>query len=509
MDIVDFKRKVFTHLIAAISSTALTIAIFPGDYGDALGGENEFYLILRSSTAREIVKVDVGASVWGEYLTVARGQGGTVAAAWPVGTTIFASTIAEGYNNMLQEGTNRIIDFNPNEVLTPLHKGEKVYQSAPAGCERWWKSWDGTNPYWDIITGEACGAEQYTDIGWTYNILKDASAWSMVAEFYTEDPSQQDVTVMAADPVTGDQFAGTFNNAQIWRSIDVGANWNLVKDFSLESPAGMSINSFIYDTTNDAMYVLTFPYGRVWKSTNRGVDWTLVMDKGIPAFAFVGGTLGYDPFNDVLYAGLTDASGNYGANLYKSTDQGATWPLQIDLHIAEPFVDGIRSFTYDPTRDRMLMGTSGRAQVWTSDAGAAWVERVDFLNLETNEIDCRGLVYDVSRDIVVAATTSNGRVWSSIDGGINWLEKARLETVPPYIQAPTGLLYNPDNDWIFLPAGTHGTVMVSKDGGETWEIDKDDFNAEADLNQMAYDSVNKRSLVGTGPRAEVWHRRNS
>ena len=85
---------------------------------------------------------------------------------------LFASTHADHYNSIIQRGENRVIDYNPNEILNPLYAGEKVYQDSPAGCERWWKSFNDTDPYWDIITGQACGSEEYQDIGWDYDLLE-------------------------------------------------------------------------------------------------------------------------------------------------------------------------------------------------------------------------------------------------------------------------------------------------------------------------------------------------
>ena len=66
---------------------------------------------------------------------------------------------------LLPHKKNKIVD-HPNFAY------EKVYQDAPAGCERWWKSFNGVNPYWDIITGAPCGNETYQDTGWDFWLLK-------------------------------------------------------------------------------------------------------------------------------------------------------------------------------------------------------------------------------------------------------------------------------------------------------------------------------------------------
>jgi hypothetical protein len=173
---IGFTNKAVAHLSAAITAVATQISVHGLEYGAILSAYGDsVFLMLRGPVNRELIKVDIDASVWGgplsNYLTVERGQGGTAAQAWPVGSMMFATTHEDHYTEIIQRGENRVIDYNPNQVLSPLYAGEKIYQDSPAGCERWWKSYNGADPYWDIITGQACGAETYTDIGWDYDIL--------------------------------------------------------------------------------------------------------------------------------------------------------------------------------------------------------------------------------------------------------------------------------------------------------------------------------------------------
>lgn len=182
---IGFAHKAVGHLAQAIGSSDTTIALQQMEYEPVLSAQgDDVYLMLRGPVNRELVKVDLSASVWGSYLSVARGQGGTSAVAWPVGSMLFATTHEDHYNSIIQAGQNRTIDYNPNETLTPLYAGEKIYQSGPAGCERWWKSFDDTNLYWDIITGSPCANEAYFDIGWTYPILKSSLSEQTVTYFW-------------------------------------------------------------------------------------------------------------------------------------------------------------------------------------------------------------------------------------------------------------------------------------------------------------------------------------
>lgn len=169
---IIMSNRVSTYLKLAIDAADTQIVIGDYDYQQIFSANSgDIYLIIRGPAAREIVKVDIAASLWGTYLKVARGQGGSTAQAWPQGSKIFASTTAELYNSFIQTEEYRQVYYNPNGVLNPLYKGEKVYQNSPAGCERWWKNFDGINPYWDIITGVPCDVETYKDIGWEYDLL--------------------------------------------------------------------------------------------------------------------------------------------------------------------------------------------------------------------------------------------------------------------------------------------------------------------------------------------------
>ena len=171
-NMIGLSHKAVAHLATAITDDATLIAVHPTEYEPILSAApgDHIYLLIRGLAARELVKVTIDWAAWGGYLMIERAQGGTTAQAWPVGTMLFATTHADHFNSIIQAG-GRTIDYNPNEVLTPEYAGEKVYQSGPAGCERWWKSFNGTDYYWDLITGSPCSTETYQDVGFTYDVL--------------------------------------------------------------------------------------------------------------------------------------------------------------------------------------------------------------------------------------------------------------------------------------------------------------------------------------------------
>jgi hypothetical protein len=168
---IDIRNKVLTYLVAGVDDSANRLVINDGDYQTILTVKQDpQYLVIRGPSDREIVKVLPAESKVYEYLKVERGQGGTLAVAWPPGSRLFSSTTADFYNVIAQVGQARTIDYNPNEVLVPQYAGEKVYQTN-AGYQRWWKAYNDSDPYWDIITGAPGSGENYVDIGWIYDLL--------------------------------------------------------------------------------------------------------------------------------------------------------------------------------------------------------------------------------------------------------------------------------------------------------------------------------------------------
>jgi len=173
MSSIVFPNKANGHLVEAITASSTLLKVIPGSAQAFIDVTGDYvYALIRGVLSRELVRIDVaGSDMVNGFLSVSRGHGGTTAQAWPVGTLILVCTHADFFNALMQAGGVRTIDYNPNNVLTPAYFGEKVYQSSPAGCERWWKAYNGTDPYWDIITGLPCGSEIYKSIGWDYDLL--------------------------------------------------------------------------------------------------------------------------------------------------------------------------------------------------------------------------------------------------------------------------------------------------------------------------------------------------
>lgn len=139
-----------THALAAADTDAF---ILDGDYPGFVGGhpsDGWFHAVIRDTTRKEIVKVNVAGSSRAAGLQVERGQQGTQAVNWQPGAAIYQDITASDLDNMLQKEVFRTIDYVPDGVLVPDYRGEKAYQSD---LQLWWKAVDGVNTYWRLIAG--------------------------------------------------------------------------------------------------------------------------------------------------------------------------------------------------------------------------------------------------------------------------------------------------------------------------------------------------------------------
>jgi hypothetical protein len=161
-----FNNRAVSHLVKGITSGETELRINQADFEQfnryGAGGDAFMFCVLRGPTGREIVKIIPDESNYppDPYLVCERGQGGTVAEAWPAGTLLYLCTTADHYSELIQPDAIRQVEFNPNGVLTPAYVGEKIMQYT--GCAvRWWQGFTDTDPYWHLIAGEPCAGENF------------------------------------------------------------------------------------------------------------------------------------------------------------------------------------------------------------------------------------------------------------------------------------------------------------------------------------------------------------
>lgn len=157
---LSFANKLYAHLAEGITSGQTTIPIVSGQMGNIWSGFRTgtyLYLVIMNELGqKEIVKV---TGVINDTLTVERGQGGTSAKAFAIGSPVSQRFVAEQMNYFLQRGVFPFGAYNPNTVLTGTFNGEKFWQTGPAADQkRWWINAGGGDK-WRLMTGDIYGNE--------------------------------------------------------------------------------------------------------------------------------------------------------------------------------------------------------------------------------------------------------------------------------------------------------------------------------------------------------------
>jgi hypothetical protein len=164
-----YANRFYAHLTAGISSSATILSFYPEEITNLLAGwqaSSWLYLCIMNTAGNlEIVKM-IGLS--GSTLTVERGQGGTTARSWAVGSLVACRAVAEYLARYIQKGAYRSGAFNPNGTLTGNYTGEKFYQTGPAlEQRRWWINTTGSR--WRLLTGRPYTGEVLDEWGfWSY-----------------------------------------------------------------------------------------------------------------------------------------------------------------------------------------------------------------------------------------------------------------------------------------------------------------------------------------------------
>jgi PKD repeat protein len=276
-----------------------------------------------------------------------------------------------------------------------------------------------------------------TDGGGVYKSTDGGAIWNGV----NAGIPHLDVWALATDN-SGTVYAGAYGGG-VSRSSNGGSSWEPINSglFTLYIP------SVVVDDQTASMYAADAPFG-VYKSTNEGASWDQV-NSGIPPSCPLIYKLVMDSFGVVYAVGLDCAK---GAQLYRSSNGGATWtipdptPKAIPISLVE---DGLGT---------LYAGTSGG--FWkTGDGGASYVPLGP--NLPDPTLMVSALANDPANPGTVYAGTWGGGILRSTDGGATWMDLGLSG------QGVMSLLVRPDTGDLY--AGTWGQgVLRSTNGGLNW-----------------------------------------
>ena len=269
----------------------------------------------------------------------------------------------------------------------------------------------------------------------------------------------------------GQKYTGTWIALNdVWRSTNEGATWTQVN-----ASAGWAAR---YGHTSvalpDGSIVLTGGvnmiggvYNDVWRSTNNGSTWTQVNASAGWAARFKHTNIVL-PDGSIVLTGGRNAGGSVYNDVWRSTDQGATW-AQVNASAGWTVRFGHTSVVL-PDGSIVLMGgniwASNKNDVWRStdqgttwtqiNASAGWVAR----NSHTSVAMPDGSIVLMGGQTAGSAVKND--VWRSIDSGVTWTQ----------VNASAGWAARSDHTSIVLLNGSI-VLMGGLDGGyrnDVWEL---------------------------------------
>lgn len=185
-----------------------------------------------------------------------------------------------------------------------------------------------------------------TDMGGAYRLDPATRVWQPITDlFSSNDWNMYGIESMAIDPTDASRVymaCGTYafnnwaGNASFFSSTDKGTTWQRTNlNFKLganEDGRGMGERLALDPNSPNILFMGTRQNG-LWKTTNRGTNWSQVnafpsisttKDVGL-GFVVIDNTSGSNGVaSKKIYVGVA-RPGSQGANLYRSTDGGASW----------------------------------------------------------------------------------------------------------------------------------------------------------------------------------------
>lgn len=221
---------------------------------------------------------------------------------------------------------------------------------------------------------------------------------------------------LAVDPHNSNiLFCGTRANG-LWKSTDAGVTWNLAWNGVTTTPNENGICFVLFDpsgnTVNGATQTIYIGVSRtgsanIYKSTDGGATFTAISatTSFMPHRAALQGTTMYVTYSDD--AGPQSSNGD--GKLYKLNTATGVWTNVTPVHSKDYSYGGV---SIDPTNtNRVIVSTCG--MYWNNQFGTGWG---DFVFLSTD-----GGASWTLKNGANATYDSNGMAWTN-GGAVNWMD---------------------------------------------------------------------------------------
>jgi len=225
----------------------------------------------------------------------------------------------------------------------------------------------------------------------------------------------------------------------LFRSTDQGASWEPVSGFEFYN---------LFSMGQSGAVLFAGGFNGILRSTNGGASWSHVE---VPSDELV-------RFTAFAFSGATAfaASAGFGeTQVYRSTDQGATWTPLVGA------ITGVENEALFSSGTVLLAGGPDKGVMATTDGGSTWDSRT--LGLAPGG-SIRSIVLDGTA--LYAGTAGNG-VWKSGDLGDTWARSDASEDGALANELVPGLAVRSGK--LFAVTSQHGAYR-SIDGGESWQL---------------------------------------
>lgn len=214
-------------------------------------------------------------------------------------------------------------------------------------------------------------------------------------------------------------------------------------------------------------------------------------------------------YEGLLLAGtqFNFSDGNTG-KLYRSTDCGQTWQIEIEG-------GSFRQVSFDPQSPNIVYAVNGSV-LKSTDYGANWDNSTDGIALDP-ENGVGSLAINPKHSCVLYAGSSGftgGSLYKSTDGGASWNELKSNGLKKDYLKNGVVSLAIDPNQTNTIYAGTSftGDVLKSTNGGDSWEATGlletgsiiYDLAISPNKTNKIYAGLNRQGLAASNNKGKSW-----